>query len=87
MAGKKIKDPLIAALLNFFLIGLGYLYVGKRVWFGIGLIVWNILFTGIVLLNPGLDSPLIWLDSIALSFLFAWDGWKTAEEVNKSKKR
>jgi hypothetical protein len=38
------KNPWIAAALNFFFYGLGYVYLGKRVIFGVVLFVANIAF-------------------------------------------
>lgn len=80
---KQLKNPWIAAILNFILYGLGYVYVGKRVVFGVGLLLSSIiLYWG---LSLG-DLPLVVVvDSIIFSFLLAYDGYKTAEEVNQKK--
>ena len=78
---KQLKKPWVAAVLNFILYGLGYVYVGKRVGFGIGL-----LLSGIILywgVSIGDLPAVVWIDSIILAFLFAYDGYKTAEEVNR----
>ena len=80
---KENKNPIAAALLNFVLPGLGYVYTGKRMGFGIGLILSSIiLYSGFSLA----DIPMIvWIDAFVLDILFAYDGYKTAEEVNKTK--
>ena len=51
--------------------------------FGIGLVIW-----GAMLLASGAMievHPVIWLDATIIAFLFAYDGYKMAEEVNKRK--
>jgi len=81
MPKKKIKNPWLSAILNFILPGLGYVYVGKRVGFGIGLVVWGaILLYSIATIEL---HPVVWLDAFVMDILFAYDGYKTAEEVNK----
>ena len=77
---KQRKNPYVAGILNFILYGLGYVYLGKRLGFGIGLIIWSLIFTTIVLTTPTLDSPLIWLDAIMLAFLFAYDVYPCSKE-------
>jgi uncharacterized protein YacL len=80
---KKSKNPLIAAILNFILYGLGYVYAGKRVGFGIGLLLTSVLLYWGISFN---DLPVVvWIDSIIISFLLAYDGYRTAEEVNQEK--
>ncbi len=76
------KKPWVTAVLNFLLPGLGYVYVGKRVGFGIGLILSSLILWGVSL---GDLPPVVWIDGIIIAFLFAYDGYKTAEEVNKRK--
>ena len=80
---KQSKNPLVAAILNFILYGLGYVYVGKRVGFGIGLLLSSILlYWGV---SIGDLPPVVLIDGIIMAFLFAYDGYKTAEEVNQRK--
>jgi len=80
---KQLKNPWVAAVLNFLLPGLGYVYVGKRVGFGTGLLLSSIfLYWGISLGNL---TPIVLIDSIILTLLFAYDGYRTAEEVNRRK--
>ena len=49
MATWKKKSPLIAAALNFFVWGLGYLYSGKRTVLGIGFLAAYIIFSAFTL--------------------------------------
>lgn len=80
MANEK-KKPWAAALLNLLLPGLGYVYAGKRVVFGAGILLTSvILYWGV---PPNAISGIIWVDGFAMSVLFAYDGYKTAEEVNR----
>ena len=53
--------------------------------FGIGLIVWGVIVLSLV--SSYQISVLMILDGIVLSVLFAYDGYKTAEEVNQDKKK
>jgi len=81
------KSPWLAAILNFLLIGLGYVYVGKRIGFGIALVLWSVIVYGATMSTPMFYlqmSPLILLDSFVFSVLFAYDGYKTAQEVNET---
>ncbi|MBI2044356.1 hypothetical protein HYT24_03265 [Candidatus Pacearchaeota archaeon] len=80
---KKQKKPWLAAILNFLIIGLGYIYTGKRIEFGIGLIIAYVVF---VTLSWSYEYT--WADfvlEVAVGLLFAYDGYKTAEEVNRGK--
>ena len=76
------KNSWVAAILNFILPGLGYVYTGKRIEFGVGLILWGV-FSFIAGFIYGFNS--LYILDIFLSLLFAYDGYKTAEEVNKGK--
>jgi len=83
---KEIKKPLVAAILNFVIPGLGYLYVGKRKNFGVLLIIATIL--SIILtatIEWSLQDTLSLPGTIVAMFAFAYDGYKTAEEVNQGK--
>jgi hypothetical protein len=62
--GKSKKIPSIAAILNFFFFGLGYLYNGKRKFLGIALTVAGLInaifwigFPSSVILNPIEEVP------------------------------
>lgn len=79
-----IKKPWLAALLNIILPGLGYVYVGKRILFGYG-----ILFSSIMM-SWGFSFEkipiFVWVSSIIADMLFAYDSYKDAQEMNMSQK-
>jgi len=89
------KNPWLAAVLNFFVWGLGYLYVGKgkRAMFAIGLVVTSVLITGLyyTVELPILDKLSIpektlldiyyLLISGIIGLVFAWDAFKDAKEA------
>ncbi len=79
-----MKKPWLAALLNFFFWGMGYVYVGKRIAFGIliflvGLIetVWA-FYQGEYLLHPAYITA-----STIAAIAFTYDGYRNAQEVNR----
>jgi hypothetical protein len=88
------KNPWVAAILNLFLLGLGYVYVGKRVAFGVGLVLWSVTIMAwyYSIPAPSASDPsifafiqlqtLVLADSLILGILFAYDGYKTAEGIN-----
>lgn len=80
---KEMKKPWVAALLNFLIAGLGYLYVGKRVGFGVGLVLWEVTFLGLSATNE--LSAIELLSMIMLGLIFAYDGYATAKEANAAK--
>ena len=77
---KNQKKPWVAALLNILLPGLGYVYVGKRSGFGIGIILTAVLLYWGVTFR---DLPtVVWIDGFVMALLFAYDGYKDAQEIN-----
>ena len=76
------KNPWIAALLNFLFYGAGYLYVGKRKVFGIGLILVVVIIAIETVLRPmsHLGDPLGThsVSMTAMAIVLAYDGYKTA---------
>lgn len=78
------KIPIIAAILNFLLVGLGYLYTGRKKVFGILLLVYAVLafLTPFV---PLIQTP---YTTFALGTLFAlaiaYDGLQDALEYNEN---
>ena len=81
------KSPALAAFLNFILLGGGYIYVGKRVGFGTGLVVADVIFLATITFNQNIDLlfqfPIIYLYLKAITILLTYDGYKTAQEVNE----
>ena len=76
------KKPWLAAVLNFLFFGVGYIYVGRRVLFGILLII--IGFTeSIFWFYTGSIAPQFIATSIVASSAFAYDGYRDAKELNK----
>lgn len=77
---KNTKNPVISAILNLFLWGVGYLYSGTRKAFGIGLIIFGILMH-IPWFFIGIDGifafPYIFdtISMIILSVILAYDGY------------
>lgn len=83
-SAQKRKNPLFTAFLNLIWTGLGYIYVGKRVMFGVCFAIWNAIFLALMITTPLSYTAWLFLsiDSFILSLLFAYDGYKTAQEVN-----
>lgn len=81
MKKHKEKKPILAGFLNFLLPGLGYVYAGKRINFGISLILFSLIYISVTF-NQALTGQ-DYFFGIILGLIFAYDGYKTAEEVNK----
>ncbi|MFQ5978153.1 MAG: hypothetical protein ACE5OZ_08495 [Candidatus Heimdallarchaeota archaeon] len=75
------KNPWIAAVLNFFLLGPGYIYNGKRVPVGIALTVAALIGT-FVELSLQMDGSSLFLFSFVSFFILgstcAYDGYQEA---------
>ena len=90
-----MKKPIVAALLNFFFMGPGYIYNGKRALLGLGFTVTAVLLT-IVEQGPvfaggqGLKdvSPVAFGLMFVAVFLgntmFAIDGFREAKAINEA---
>jgi hypothetical protein len=81
------KNPWIAAILNFFLYGAGYVYNGKSKGLGLALILaWLVLRTAdirIYLDATSLNNWFILMAGLAiLQLTFAIDGFKQAKQIN-----
>lgn len=82
----KRKNPWLAAVLNFIFFGVGYIYNGKRIVFGILLTILAIVsyiwcFTDPVMENY-LYNPLAWAVSIIFLFALAFDAYQDAKKFN-----
>ncbi len=84
------KSPWIAAILNFVLWGLGYIYNGKKGWSAVALIISDIVLSinlGALLgINISLGNAIDYRIPLALLLLrlfFAYDGYKEAQEISK----
>jgi len=85
------KSGTIAAILNFFIWGLGYLYLGKKTTFGVILVIGSIISLLAVAFpsgtNLGYDTVQA-LGLLVVSVAFAWDASQLAkEEMAKSSMR
>ena len=79
-----MKNPWIAAVLNFFFMGLGTLYIGRRKWFGAALTVGAIVLTYVELqLNTAAPElyPIMFAAVLLLNTFFAIDGYQEAKLV------
>lgn len=79
------KNPWIAAVLNFFLLGAGYVYTGKRVWFGVLLTVVAIYATWVEQFVIKVQAPDVYNYAFAefflLACLMAYDGYQEAKNA------
>lgn len=78
------RNPWIAAVLNFFFMGPGYIYNGKRVWLGLGWTVAAVLLT-YVELQVKAQAPdlygLMFGSVFLINLCFAIDGYNEAKEI------
>jgi hypothetical protein len=78
----KNKSPFLAAILNFFFMGPGYIYLGKKVGLGIGFTLGAIALTYVELSIQPLDTTL-WAIMFAAVFVvntcFAIDAYREAK--------
>jgi zinc-ribbon domain len=74
--GYQRKEPIIAALLNFFLFGIGYIYLGYRKIMGISTILFVILLLILYILG-GLF--LLGLLDLIVGLVIAYDGYVKAQ--------
>ena len=88
-----MKMPWLAALLNFFFMGPGYIYNGRRALLGVGWTLTAILLTVVEQApvfaegkNLQATSPTAFLLMFVAVFLgntcFAIDGWREAKAIN-----
>ena len=82
-----MKRPWLAAFLNFFLMGPGTLYNGRRRLFGAALTIGGVTLTYVEFGLQNLDQTL-WAIMFGAIFLmntfFAIDGWREAKDINAS---
>jgi hypothetical protein len=80
-----MKKPWLAALLNFFLMGAGTAYLGRRLAFGLALTAGAVLLTYVELSVKPLDATLYWLmfgAVFVMNTFFAVDALREAKEIN-----
>jgi hypothetical protein len=80
------KKPWLAALLNFFFMGLGYIYNMKRVGLGIGFTIGAIVLTYVELQlqtsNPTLHK-IMFGAVFLINTCFAVDGYNEAKKISE----
>ena len=79
------KNPWVAAILNLIISGAGYIYVGKRVLFGIMLILTDLIGVTWYYTNPlagkFLNDGRVILTGILFLFALAYDGYQDAKSA------
>jgi len=83
-----VKHPWLAALLNFFFMGPGTLYVGERKLFGVVLTLGAVALTYVELsLQTQAPTlyPIMFGTVFVMNTFFAVDGWREAKAVNAAR--
>ncbi|MEK6977796.1 MAG: zinc ribbon domain-containing protein, partial [Candidatus Hydrothermarchaeota archaeon] len=75
----KKKSPAAAAVLNFFLPGMGYLYLGK--WWGIPIFIALILYSFWLISTAVLFPPIAYIFGSVVGLALAWHAYKLAGET------
>jgi hypothetical protein len=88
----KYKRPWLAALLNFFVWGLGYFYTARKIFIGILLILVQIFVTGaasfqMLDVKTGFETATYTFLILIISAFLAYDAFKLAKEHNKDLER
>ena len=83
-----MKSPILAAVLNFFFMGPGTLYLGRRKGLGVALTIAAVALTYVELsiqtAAPALYPIMFGAVFLANTFL-AIDGWREAKEINAAR--
>ncbi|RMF50117.1 MAG: hypothetical protein D6755_01575 [Anaerolineae bacterium] len=83
-----MKNPWIAAVLNFFFMGPGTLYNGRRKALGIGLTIGALVLSWlefqIKVAAPGL-YPVMFGTVFFMNLFFAYDGYSEARAINEGR--
>jgi hypothetical protein len=80
-----MKQPWLAALLNFFLMGAGTAYNGRRTGVGIGLTVGAIALTYVEMNLQSIAPNLYWVmfaGVFLINTCLAYDGYTEAQSIN-----
>jgi TM2 domain-containing membrane protein YozV len=76
----KKKSPATAAILNFLIAGIGYMYLGKWAWGILAFIfIGGVLGSTFLILGGFVIGTLLYLP---IDFALAWHAYKLAEEIN-----
>ena len=77
---------MLAALLNFLMPGVGYLYVGRRVAFGVVLFLGELVtWVGVAVGEINSFGLILLSGAVLLSAAFAGDAWSEATAVNRER--
>lgn len=83
------KNPILAAVLNFFLFGGGTIYIGRRVGFGVVLTIGGLMAQTVeILLSPPVHNlvpsywPFLIGGIVTMKLALAADGYREAKEVS-----
>ncbi len=71
------KNPTLAAILNFIIWGVGYIYLGKKLNFAIILVIAEMVFVGSAFIEPW--PTLLTVGLLVASIAFAYDAYKEAK--------
>lgn len=80
----KTKNAVLTAVLNFFFIGLGYVYLGNKRLLGIGMTIAGFLLTYVELSIKDTNAQLYWLmftGVFLLNTCLAVDGFQSAKKM------
>ena len=77
-----MKKPWLAALLNFFLMGAGTFYNGRRKPVGAGLTVGAVILTVVENGLQGQQWALMFAGVFLINSLLAFDGYNEAQQIN-----
>lgn len=81
----KQKNPIITAILNFFFMGLGYIYQGRKALLGVGFTIGAIALTYVELSIQEIDMTLYGIMFAAVLIVntcFAIDGYRMTKADN-----
>lgn len=82
-ASLKRKRPWVAAVLNFLIPGVGYLYNGSRVVFGTLVLFTSFIATYVFFTIPNAHTPIELVGGLVLGGAFAYDAYEEAEEITR----
>lgn len=80
------KNPWLAAVLNFILYGLGYIYNGKRIGLGILLLVADLIMSFLYLVMLSVELLVMAFPLLLIALGLAYDAYREAEVITRKKK-
>ncbi len=82
-----LKNPYVAAILNFALYGLGYIYLGKKKLFGILLLISDLILAYSIWVHNVISSVYFNFGFAIMGIALAYDGFKEARKINYENKK